>query len=105
MSHTLRVTNLPQTLDCSGLEEMFTIVGNVRSTQILLNDVAGISRRFALVEMSTADEVQDCLRYFNGQVNDSHALIVRQDKPHVPLPPVFAKENPAARTRTKRTRR
>lgn len=91
MSYTLRVSNLPQNLDSSMLEEMFTMVGNVRNAQILLDVFSGASRRFGLVEMSTEDEVQDCIRYFSVQTRDDSALVVRENKPHIPLPPLFKK--------------
>jgi len=68
------------------LEDMFTIIGNVRSAQIVLDAVAGDSRRFGLVEMSTEEEARDGIRYFNGQVKEDLTLVVRENVPHVHIP-------------------
>ncbi len=91
MTNTLHVSNLPLSLDSSMLEDIFTMIGNVRSAQVLLDVVSGANRRFGLVEMSTEDEAQDCIRYFNGQIRDDNALVVRENTPHIPLPPPFKK--------------
>jgi len=91
MTNTLRVSNLPLSFDSSTLEDMFTMIGNVRNAQILLEIVSGTSRRFGLVEMSTEDEALDCVRYFNGLTRDKNALVVRENTPHIPLPPAFKK--------------
>lgn len=68
MSCTVRVSNLPANFDSSKLEDLFSVVGNVRS--------AVINGRSAMVEMSTPDEAQNCISYFNGQVTEQHTLMV-----------------------------
>lgn len=86
------------------LEDMFTMIGNVLNAQVLLDTVSGVSCGLGLVEMSTEDEAHDCVRYFNGQVRDDHALVVRKNTPHVPLPPPYKKTIPAV-SRRKRARK
>ena len=101
MSNTLRISNLPQGLDSSTLEEMFTRIGNVRTTQIFLESDLPAGRGFALVEMFTEAEALDCVSYFNGQSSEEHRLVVRQNTPHVPQPPPFKKPTPPAKRKVK----
>lgn len=84
MNRALRVSNLPLCFDSSMLEDMFTIVGNVRNAQVVFDGVTGKSKGFGIVEMSTAEEAQDGILHFHGQVKQGHSLVVREDIPHVP---------------------
>jgi hypothetical protein len=81
LSHTVNVTNLPSEFDSAMLEDLFMVIGNVRSVQILKDAESGPR---GLVEMSSEEEVHDCIRYFIG-----HALVVSKNAPHIPQPPIF----------------
>lgn len=84
MSTILRVSNLPLCFDSSMLEDMFTVIGNVKKARVEMDTFSGLSRGFGFVEMSTNEEAQDCIHYFNGQITKGSTLSVREDVPHVP---------------------
>ena len=87
MSHTVLVSNLSASITESTLEDMFTSVGNVIRAHIDFDASTGASKGRGCVEMHTAEEVQDCILHFHGQVKHGKALIVRDDKPFVPTAP------------------
>lgn len=84
MGTKLLVTNLPLSVDSSALEDMFTLIGNVRTARVELDEASGTSRGVGHVEMMTAQEAQDGISHFNGQSKGGQRLAVREDKPHVP---------------------
>lgn len=89
LNTTLLVANLAASVDASGLEEMFTIIGNVRSARIVHNKDTGNSKGSGVgyVEMSTREELEDCILYFASQSpNDGKSIMVREYIPHVPKP-------------------
>jgi RNA recognition motif-containing protein len=97
LNTTLLVANLAASVDASELEDMFTILGNVRSARVVYNEDTGISKGVGYVEMSTREELENCILHFAGQM-----IMVREDVPHVPQPPPFktaAKKKPAAKIR------
>lgn len=85
MSSSLRVSNLPAGFDSSMLEDMFTMVGNVRNAQVMVDAATGKSKGYGVVEMSTAEEAQDGILHFHGQVKNGQSLVVRENTPHVPV--------------------
>ena len=90
MSATLLVANLAASVDASELESMFSIVGDVRSARIVYNTETGISKGIGYVEMSTREELENCILHFAGQImNDGQALMVRENIPFVPQSPPF----------------
>lgn len=102
MNTILQVANLAASVDASELEAMFTIIGNVRSARVVYNNDTGISKGVGYVEMSTREEMENCILHFAGQpINDGNAIMVREDRPHVPQPPPFkaAKKKSSAKTR------
>jgi len=84
MGTKLLVSNLPLDIDSSTLEDMFTMVGNVSKAAIEIDGTTGLSRGRGYVEMSTAQEAQNCIDHFNGQSKGGNRLAVREDIPHVP---------------------
>jgi RNA recognition motif-containing protein len=86
----LLISNLPRHVDASALEDMFTVVGDVRAARIECDAITGASNGVGYVEMSSSQQAQDGIQHFNGQSSRGHVLAVREDKPHTPkeLPPV-----------------
>lgn len=80
----LLVTNLPLNIDSATLEDMFTMVGNVRAAKVALDGATGVSQGVGYVEMTTVQEAQDCIDRLNGQSKHGQRISVRVDKPHVP---------------------
>lgn len=81
MNTTLRINNLCTSVDASELESMFTIIGDVRSARVVYNETTGISKGIGFVEMSTREELENCILHFGGQ-----SIMVREDIPFVPQP-------------------
>ena len=87
MNTTLMVANLASSVDASDLEDMFSIVGNVLSTRIVYNTDTGISKCIGYVEMSSREELENCILHFAGQfMKDGQKIMVRENVPFVPQP-------------------
>ncbi|MGE3974539.1 MAG: RNA-binding protein [Bdellovibrionales bacterium] len=84
MAVSLQVLNLPLSLDSDGLESMFSMIGNVQTTKIEIDEKTGLSRGVGYVEMSTELEAENCILYFNSQVKKAGNIFVRENKPHIP---------------------
>ena len=80
MNTTLYVTNLPLTMSSSDLEDLFTLIGNVRSAKILRKEGTGESLGIGLVEMSTRTEAEDGVLHFNRKVVEGRSLLVRMNE-------------------------
>lgn len=80
----LLVSNLPISADVSFIEDLFTLIGDVRTVRIDYDPQTGKSSGVAHIEMSTPQQAQYCIEHFNGQNSHGHRLGVREDKPHVP---------------------
>lgn len=85
MTTKLLVTNLPPTLDASDLEDLFTVVGDVRRAVVESDSITQASLGIGRVEMSTVQEANDCILHFNGQRVRGSVLAVRADVPHEPV--------------------
>ena len=85
MTTKLLITNLPPDYDASMLEDMFTIVGDVQSSEVEKNAVTGNSACIGRVEMSSIQQAQDCIDHFNGQNKGGSRIGVKFDQPHVPI--------------------
>lgn len=96
----LLISNLPLTVDSSDLEDMFTIVGDVRVAKVERNLETGTSIGIGRVEMSNIQQAQDCIEHFNGQSTQGHVLAVREDKPHVPRRPLKTKGRQTKRSKS-----
>lgn len=87
MNTILHVANLAASVDASDLEDMFSMVGDVRSARVVYNTDTGESKCMGYVEMSTREELENCILHFAGQFkNDGQAIMVREDKPFTPKP-------------------
>lgn len=77
MTTTLSVSNLPLTMDASDLENMFTLVGDVRSARVVCTAGSTASSGRGFVEMSTRAEAENGALHFNGQRVNGQTLMVR----------------------------
>ena len=84
MNKKVLVCNLHSSIDSSTLEDMFTIIGNVTSANVVRDQETGASQGFGYVEMSTRKEAEDCIFLFNGQDKMGQTLMVREYMPAVP---------------------
>jgi RNA recognition motif-containing protein len=92
----LLVSNLPPSVDASMLEDMFTMVGNVKAARVEYDNDTGLSKGRGFVEMFTPEEAENCILHFNGQDKFGQRLAVREDVPHVPKPAIEKKSRRAA---------
>ncbi len=83
MRKRVYVGNLAGTTDTTGLEILFSTIGNVETASI----VSG----FGIVDMSTETEAVNCVEYFNGQEHDGNLLRVSQvaPQPRRPVAPAL----------------
>jgi RNA recognition motif-containing protein len=83
----LYVRNLGSSVDSSDLEDLFTMVGNVQSAQVVIDTLTGLSKCVGYVEMSTAQEAADCIQRFHNQPVSGQILSVAKDQPHISTAP------------------
>ncbi len=81
MHTTISISNLPLSVDASDLEDMFTVVGNVRSAQVLFGADSTVSLGRGVVQMTTREEAENGKLYFNGKIMEGRALMVRMEEP------------------------
>ena len=74
----LYVGNLPWSVDDSGLRELFTTFGAVKSAQVLTDRETGRSRGFGFVEMADRAAAQEAISSLNGHEVESRALRVSE---------------------------
>lgn len=84
MQNRLFVRNFGNETSLSYLEDLFSNVGNVQKATLKDLILNGEVRRVAYIEMSTPEEVSDCIVRYHGMKADGHTLTVTEDKPHVP---------------------
>ena len=100
----LYVRNLNSTVDSSDLEDIFTMVGNVQSAQVVRDSDTGASKCVGYVEMSTAQEANDCIQRFHGQPLSGQVLSVAKDQPHISTAPPPSLSKIKTRKKTSRAR-
>ena len=81
MSTKLYVGNLSFNTSTQDLEQVFTAVGTVESTNIIEDRDTGRSRGFAFVEMSSEEEAQNAISQLNGKEIDGRELKINEAKP------------------------
>lgn len=97
MKNSLKITNLPMNFAPASLEELFAMIGIVRSVRIE-NEKSGAALSRGFVEMATAEEAQDCIDYFNDQTRRGLQLQVTREQaasaklPSAKRPDFFKKE-------------
>jgi RNA recognition motif-containing protein len=81
MSTKLYVGNLSFNTTTQDLEEVFSEVGTVESTNIIEDRETGRSRGFAFVEMSSEEEAQNAISKLDGKEVDGRELKINEAKP------------------------
>ena len=81
MSNKIYVGNLSFRLEESDLRSAFEQFGSVSSCKIITDKETGISKGFAFVEMSKADEAKDAISNLDGRELEGRALRVNEAKP------------------------
>jgi RNA recognition motif-containing protein len=64
-------------MNASDLEDMFTLIGDVRSARVVCDAESAISLGRGFVEMSTRVEAENGVLHFNGQNMNGQTLMVR----------------------------
>ncbi len=77
----LYVGNLSFKTNTQDLEQLFSQVGTVESTNIIEDRETGRSRGFGFVEMSSKEEGERAIEEFNGKEVDGRELKVNEAKP------------------------
>lgn len=84
MQNRLFVRDFGHETNISHLEDLFSNVGTVQTATLEDLVMNGVIRRVAYIEMSSAEEMSDCIDRYHGMKTDGHTLTVTEDKPHVP---------------------
>jgi RNA recognition motif-containing protein len=77
----LYVGNLPFSVSEQDLEEMFSQIGVVESTNIVTDRDTGRSRGFAFVEMDSREAADAAIAALNGREIDGRELTVNEARP------------------------
>lgn len=81
MNKKLYVGNIDYDVTDSDLEELFSQVGTVESSQVITDKHSGRSRGFGFVEMSSEEEAQQAIDQFDGTEHDDRTLKVSEARP------------------------
>lgn len=84
MAKKLYVGGLPYSATEDDLKEMFSKAGAVDSATIIMDKMAGRSKGFGFVEMSTDEEAQKAIEMFNGKDMEGRTLNVAEARPMEP---------------------
>ncbi len=98
MSYKLFVRDFAPETNVTDLEILFSEVGTVNNAILTEREYKGVQRKVAYIEMSSLEEMQDCIARFHGMKADGHILTVTEDKAHVP-DPNFSFKRPVQVTR------
>lgn len=81
MSKKLYVGNLSYSVTSSGLEEMFSAFGEVRSAQVVQDRDTGRSKGFGFVEMTSDDAALKAIQSLNEKEYEGRSLTVNEARP------------------------
>jgi RNA recognition motif-containing protein len=81
MSTRLYVGNLPFSTTSDSLQQMFSQVGEVASSQVITDKFSGRSKGFGFVEMQNVESATAAITKFNGTDLDGRPLTVSEAKP------------------------
>ncbi len=86
MNNKLYVGNLSWNTTNDTLAQAFAKAGNVKSAQVVIDNMTGKSRGFGFVEMESEAEAQTAIEMFNGKDLDGREIIVNVAKPREDTP-------------------
>jgi len=81
VSKKLYVGNLGYGVTSSGLEELFTPFGEVRSAQVVQDRESGRSKGFGFVEMTNDNAALEAIQSLNEKEHDGRPLTVNEARP------------------------
>jgi RNA recognition motif-containing protein len=81
MGKKLYVGNLAHSINDSGLNQIFTAHGTVRSAQVIVDRDTGRSKGFGFVEMGSEQEAQAAINALNGKEVEGRTLTVNEARP------------------------
>ena len=81
MSKKLYVGNLSYNVTNSGLEEMFSPFGEVRSAQVIQDRDTGRSKGFGFVEMTNDNAAREAIQSLSEKEHDGRPLTVNEARP------------------------
>jgi RNA recognition motif-containing protein len=84
VNNKLYVSNLPFSLNDSGLGQVFDEFGNVVSAKIITDRDTGRSKGFGFVEMSSSEEAEQAIAKANGKELNGRAIRVALANPPKP---------------------
>lgn len=84
MNRRLFVGSLPYDVTREQLEEIFTPLGRVVGSRIIIDKFTGQSKGFGFVEMATEDEARLAVERLNGSTVGRRQIIVNEARPRVP---------------------
>ena len=84
MGTKIRIGNLPADADRHSLEDLLTMVGDVRTVRFEKVEDVGIMKTVAYVEMSEESHAKNCIERFNKTSFRGVTLSVREDVVFVP---------------------
>jgi cold-inducible RNA-binding protein len=81
MGKRLYVGNLSYQVTNTGLEEIFSEFGAVRSAEVIQDRDTGNSKGFGFVEMGDDNGANGAIRGLNGKEYDGRAMMVNEARP------------------------
>jgi RNA recognition motif-containing protein len=84
MGKKLYIGNLSYSVDSNQLADLFAQVGNVQSSNVIMDRETGRSKGFGFVEMSEDSEAQAVIQKFNGSELGGRAMNISEAKPQAP---------------------
>lgn len=84
MGTKIRIGNLPEDADRYSLEDLLTMVGDVRHVRMEKVEDIGIAKTVAFVEMGDESQARNCIERFNNTSFRGVTLSVREDVVFVP---------------------
>ncbi|QDV30350.1 RNA recognition motif (RRM, RBD, or RNP domain) [Planctopirus ephydatiae] len=81
MGTKLYVGNLTYDVNNSGLEQLFSSFGEVRSAQVVMDRETGRSKGFGFVEFGDSQSASDAINAMNGKDVNGRALTVNEARP------------------------
>jgi RNA recognition motif-containing protein len=87
MTKALFVAGLDFSINDNELKDIFSDHGVVVSAKVVTDKFSGQSRGFGFVEMSSADEAQECIKNLNNATVKNRQIVVkikeeRSDRPN-----------------------
>ena len=86
MGKKLYVGNLGHDVNDADLSQLFSQHGQVKSANVIMDKMAGRSKGFGFVEMSSEQEAQAAIAALNGKDYSGRALTVNEAKPREERP-------------------